>query len=104
MRRPKWPVPWSTWSGPLEGLVVTRYGYAVPCQHIEIMEAAHPVPDQAGLAAAERILDHFKGLTRDNTVLCLISGDGSYLLHLPLEGIKPHRGRCLQLRRCLGHR
>ena len=52
------------WPGPLEGLVVTRYGYSVPCDRIEIVEAAHPVPDQAGLAAAERMLDLVRGLGR----------------------------------------
>src|SRR4051794_37479660 len=45
------------WKGPLSGLVVTRYGYGVPCQHIEVVEAAHPVPDAAGLGAAQRMLD-----------------------------------------------
>lgn len=75
------------WTGALEGLVVTRYGYAVPCQHIEIVEAAHPVPDEAGLAAAKRILERVSGLSSDDTVLCLISGGGSSLLPLPLNGI-----------------
>jgi hydroxypyruvate reductase len=75
------------WQGPLTGLVVTRYGYAVPCERIEIVEAAHPVPDAAGLQAARRILDRVQGLTADDTVLCLISGGGSSLLPLPLEGI-----------------
>lgn len=75
------------WTGPLEGLVVTRYGYAVPCQKIEIVEAAHPVPDAAGLAAAVRMLETVSGLSADDTVLCLISGGGSSLLPLPLEGI-----------------
>ncbi|MRX07723.1 DUF4147 domain-containing protein [Pseudoduganella sp. FT25W] len=76
-----------SWQGPLTGLVVTRYGYAVPCERIEIVEAAHPVPDAAGLQAARRILDRVQGLTADDTVLCLISGGGSSLLPLPLEGI-----------------
>lgn len=75
------------WRGPLEGLVVTRYGYAVPCQRIEILEASHPVPDEAGLAAAGRILQRVSGLTADDLVLCLISGGGSALLPLPLEGL-----------------
>ena len=75
------------WAGPLEGLVVTRYGYAVPCQRIEIVEAAHPVPDAAGLAAARRILSLAEGAGADDAVLCLISGGGSALLPLPLDGL-----------------
>jgi glycerate 2-kinase len=75
------------WSGPLSGLVVTRYGYAVPCAHIEIVEAAHPVPDAAGLAAAQRMLEVVKDLNPDDLVLCLISGGGSSLLPLPLDGL-----------------
>jgi glycerate 2-kinase len=75
------------WQGKLEGLVVTRYGYAVPCKHIEIVEAAHPVPDLAGEQAARRMLELVSGLTVDDTVLCLISGGGSSLLPLPLPGI-----------------
>lgn len=75
------------WNGPLSGLVVTRYGYAVPCQRIEIAEAAHPVPDAAGLHAAERILQRVHGLQAQDMVLCLISGGGSALLPLPLPGI-----------------
>jgi hydroxypyruvate reductase len=75
------------WQGRLEGLVVTRYGYAVPCRHIEIVEAAHPVPDLAGEQAARRMLELVGGLTEDDTVLCLISGGGSALLALPLPGI-----------------
>ncbi len=72
---------------PLEGLVVTRYGHALPCRHIEVVEAAHPVPDQAGLDAAKRILAMVQGLGPDDLVLCLISGGGSALLSLPAPGI-----------------
>ncbi|MGH8719699.1 MAG: glycerate kinase type-2 family protein [Burkholderiales bacterium] len=75
------------WPGELSGLVVTRYGYAVPCKRIEIVEAAHPVPDAAGLAAARRIWNLVQGLSADDLVLCLISGGGSSLLALPLEGL-----------------
>jgi hydroxypyruvate reductase len=72
---------------PLAGLVVTRYGHAVPCRRIEVVEAAHPVPDQAGLDAARRILQRVEGLGPDDLVLCLISGGGSALLSLPAAGI-----------------
>jgi hydroxypyruvate reductase len=75
------------WQGPLSGLVVTRYGYAVPCSRVEIVEASHPVPDQAGLQAAERMLSLVDGLSADDLVLCLISGGGSSLLPLPLPGL-----------------
>jgi len=73
--------------GELSGLVVTRYGYGVPCRRIEIVEAAHPVPDAAGLAAARRIHAMVQGLRADDVVLCLISGGGSSLLALPIEGL-----------------
>ena len=75
------------WPGPLEGLVVTRYGYNVPCQRIEIVEAAHPVPDAAGIAAAQRIRERVSGLTADDVVLALISGGGSSLLAAPAPGL-----------------
>lgn len=75
------------WQGPLSGLVVTRYGHGVPCEHIEIVEAGHPVPDAAGLAAAERILDLVSNLTADDLVIALISGGGSSLLPLPAPGL-----------------
>jgi glycerate 2-kinase len=78
------------WAGPperLEGLVVTRYGHAVPCQRIEVVEAAHPVPDAAGRNGARRMLEMVQGLTPDDLVLCLISGGGSALLSLPAPGL-----------------
>ena len=75
------------WDSPLEGLVVTRYGYEVPCQRIEIVQAAHPVPDAAGLRAAGRIRELVTGLTADDLVVALISGGGSSLLVAPGAGI-----------------
>ncbi len=75
------------WDGPLEGLVVTRYGYRLPTSRLEVVEAAHPVPDAAGREAAERIFQMVQGLTEDDLVLCLISGGGSALLALPAEGV-----------------
>jgi len=75
------------WPGPLSGLVVTRYGYAVSCSRIEIVEAAHPVPDAAGLHAARRMLGLVENLSEDDLVLCLISGGGSALLPLPAPGL-----------------
>jgi hydroxypyruvate reductase len=76
-----------TWDGPLDGLVVTRYGYRVPTERLEVIEAAHPVPDEAGRDAAKRIFELVQGLTEDDLVLCLISGGGSSLLALPAEGV-----------------
>ena len=65
----------------LSGLVITRYGHGVPCKHIEIVEAAHPVPDAAGRDAERRMLaETVRDLTADDLVLCLISGGGSALL------------------------
>jgi glycerate 2-kinase len=82
-----WPA-----GAPLSGLVVTRYGHVPPRppglpERIEVVEAAHPVPDAAGLAAAERIMALTHKLTADDLVLCLISGGGSALLTLPAEGL-----------------
>jgi len=77
-----------SWAGDLGGLVVTRYGHAVACKRIEIVEAAHPVPDAAGLRAAGRIRDIVAAAGDDDTVLCLISGGGSSLLAMPLPGIE----------------
>lgn len=82
-----WPL-----DAPLSGLVVTRYGHTPPRaeglrERIEVVEASHPVPDAAGLQAAERMLALTQGLTADDLVLCLISGGGSALLTLPAEGL-----------------
>jgi hydroxypyruvate reductase len=75
------------WDGPLDGLVVTRYGYAAPCKRIEIVEAAHPVPDAAGYLAARRIMEKVSGLGHDDLVVALISGGGSALLPQPAPGM-----------------
>jgi hydroxypyruvate reductase len=75
------------WPGELSGLVVTRYGYGVSCSRIEIVEAAHPVPDAAGMAAARRIRERVQGLMAEDMVLCLISGGASALQALPLDGL-----------------
>ena len=77
----------ANWAGPVEGLVVTRYGHGAPCKSIEVVEAAHPVPDAAGREAARRILEKVQGLGPDDLVLCLISGGGSALLALPAPGL-----------------
>ncbi|MBL8587209.1 MAG: glycerate kinase [Methylobacteriaceae bacterium] len=75
------------WPGPLEGLVVTRYGHGAPTRRIEIVEAAHPVPDAAGRDAAARILAMVGGLTEDDLVVALMSGGGSALLAAPAPGL-----------------
>ena len=75
------------WEGPLEGLVLTRYGHAVPCRSIEIVEASHPVPDAAGAAAAARVLEQARALGKDDLLLALISGGGSALLAAPAAGM-----------------
>ena len=71
------------WDGPLAGVVVTRYGYAVPCRQIRVMEAAHPVPDISGLAASRALFEAVRGLTADDLVVALICGGGSALLPSP---------------------
>jgi hydroxypyruvate reductase len=73
----------AAWRGALTGLVITRYGHGCPCRHIEIVEAAHPVPDAAGTAAAARLLRMVQGLAADDLVIALISGGGSALMTLP---------------------
>jgi hydroxypyruvate reductase len=75
------------WDGPIDGLVVTRYGYGARCERIEIIEAAHPVPDAAGLEASRRLLEKVRGLTVDDLVVALISGGGSALLPSPAPGL-----------------
>jgi glycerate-2-kinase len=75
------------WPGPLEGVVVTRYGHAVPCERIRILEAAHPVPDANSEAAARAILEAVRGLGPDDLVIALISGGGSALMALPAPGL-----------------
>lgn len=78
---------WQGDAGKLTGLVVTRYGHGADCRRIEVVEAAHPVPDEAGRNAAARMLDMVQGLSENDLVLCLISGGGSALLALPADGI-----------------
>lgn len=77
----------AAWDGPLTGLVVTRYGHGAPTRRIEVVEAAHPVPDEAGARAAERMLASVRGLTRDDLVICLMSGGASALLAAPAPGL-----------------
>ncbi len=83
------------WSGPLEGLVVTRYGHAVPTRHIRVVEASHPVPDVAGERAAAEMLAMVGGLGPDDLVVALMSGGGSALLSLAAEGVSPEDKRAV---------
>ena len=75
------------WKGDLSGVVVTRYGYGVPCRKIAIHESAHPVPDESSEKGARRVLDAVGGLSADDLVICLISGGGSALMALPAPGL-----------------
>lgn len=75
------------WQGEISGLVVTRYGHGADCKKIEVAEAGHPVPDEAGQQAAARMMAMVRDLSEEDLVLCLISGGGSALLALPAEGI-----------------
>ena len=77
----------AAWEGPVEGLVVTRYGHGTGTRSIEVVEASHPVPDAAGRAAAARILALAEGLGEGDLLLALMSGGGSALLSLPAEGV-----------------
>ncbi len=76
----------SLWDGPLSGVVVTRYGYGCATRAIDVIEAAHPVPDAAGLDASRRLLDTVKDLTADDLVIALVCGGGSALLPAPPPG------------------
>ncbi len=75
------------WKGPLEGLVVTRYGHGEPCERIDVLEAAHPVPDAAGQEAGRRILHIMRDLGPHDLAICLLSGGGSALLEWPADGL-----------------
>jgi glycerate 2-kinase len=77
----------TVWDGPLQGVVVTRYGYGCETQTIEIIEAAHPVPDAAGLIASRRLMDAVRDLTEDDLVIALVCGGGSALLPAPPPGL-----------------
>lgn len=77
----------AAWDSPLSGVVVTRYGYGKPCTRIEVIEAAHPIPDSAGLEATRRVFAAVAGLTEDDLVVALISGGGSALLPAPPPGM-----------------
>jgi hydroxypyruvate reductase len=77
-----WPA-----DAPLEGVVITRYGHGMPTRRIRVVEAGHPVPDEAGEAAAREILTLASRLAEDDLLLVLVSGGGSSLLSLPLDGI-----------------
>lgn len=77
----------TAWSGSLKGLVITRYGHAVPCRHIRIVEASHPTPDAAGMSATRDMLAMLDGLTADDLVIALMSGGGSALMTAPAGGI-----------------
>ena len=75
------------WVEPLAGLVIVPYGHTADCEHIEVVEAAHPVPDEEGVAATRRILKLVSGLSAEDTVVCLFSGGGSSLLCAPAAGV-----------------
>lgn len=75
------------WEGPLKGVVVTKHGTRASCDLIEVVEASHPVPDEASLEASRRLLDGVSGLSEDDLVVALISGGGSSLLALPSDGL-----------------
>ena len=73
--------------GPVEGIAITRYGHGLPTKQIRVVEAGHPVPDEAGQAAAREILERTRELGKDDLLLALLSGGGSSLLALPAPGV-----------------
>ncbi|HKJ20573.1 MAG TPA: glycerate-2-kinase family protein, partial [Woeseiaceae bacterium] len=75
------------WAEPLRGLVIVPDGHIAECDHIEVVEASHPIPDERGVNATQRILDLVSNLSADDTVVCLLSGGGSSLLCAPAPGI-----------------
>ncbi len=75
------------WGDPVEGIVVTRYGYGAPCKHLRVIEAAHPVPDKAGIEASKALMQAVSGLGEDDLVVALITGGGSALLPAPPDGL-----------------
>jgi len=75
------------WAEPLRGLVIVPDGHTTECDHIEVVEASHPIPDERGVAATGRILDLVSDLSADDTVVCLLSGGGSSLLCAPAPGL-----------------
>lgn len=75
------------WDGPLSGVIVTRYGYGAACAQLRVMEASHPVPDEAGMAATEALFEAVSGLGPDDLVVALVCGGGSALLPAPPEGL-----------------
>ncbi len=93
------------WQGEISGLVVTRYGHGADCRRIEVVEAAHPVPDDAGERVARRVLELVSGLGEDDRVIFLLSGGGSSLLALPAEGISLRDKQAINqaLLRCGAH-
>lgn len=75
------------WDAPVEGVVVTRYGYAAPCRHLPVIEAAHPVPDANGMTASAAVMKAVQGLTSKDLVVALVCGGGSALLPAPPDGL-----------------
>lgn len=87
----------NAWQHDLTGLVITRYGFAMPTERIEVVEASHPVPDESGIAATRRILEMVRGLGPDDLVVCLLSGGASALLTAPADGLRAAPAKGLTL-------